>query len=137
MRSRRELVEPEDGTPLPREWERQPIHVAGAGLDAAAVRILVLWNAARGMTPGEDEGWASDQAQRVGACPGVVAVALHPVASAAVPQAKPSSWCLELRLAKGYEATEVIGAEEFAGFLGDMRLLGMHAQVLAIGGELP
>jgi hypothetical protein len=131
------LVEPEDGTPLPREWERQPIHVAGARQDAAAVRILVLWNAARGVAPGEDTSWACDQAQRVGACPGVAAFALHPVKSAAVPHPKPSGWCLELRIAQGHEPSEVIGAGAFAEFLGDMRLLGMRPQLLAIHGELP
>ena len=101
------------------------------------MRILVLWNGARGVAPGEDESWAREQAQRVGACPGLAALALHAVSSAAVRDPDPCGWCLELRLAQGYEPGEVIGAEEFAGFLGDMRLLGMRAQVLALDGELP
>jgi hypothetical protein len=101
------------------------------------VRILVLWNAGPGVAPGEDKSWARDQAQRVGACRAVAALALHPVASAMVPHPEPCGWCLELRLAEGHEPCEVIGAGAFSEFLGNMRLLGIHPRVLAIDGELP
>jgi hypothetical protein len=101
------------------------------------VRILVLWNAARGVVPGQDRSLARDQARRVAACPGVAALGLHPMTSAAVPDSKPCGWCLELRLAQGHEPSEVIGAAVFVEFIGDMRVLGMRPQLLAIDGELP
>jgi hypothetical protein len=109
------------------------------------VRILGLWSAARGVSPGEDASWARVQAQRVGACPEVAALALHSVTSAAVPHPQPCGWCLELRLAQGHEPSEVLASGAFAEFLGDMvaeflgdmRLLGMRRQVLAVDGELP
>ena len=106
------------------------------GVQARPVRILVLWNAGRGVAPGEDEGWARSQAQRIRSCHGVAAMALHPVQSAAVLHPQPCSWCLEVRLAPGHEPSEVVRADAFAEFLGDMRLLGMHPRVLAIDGEL-
>jgi len=100
------------------------------------VRILVLWSAVRGVAPGEDVGWARGQAQRVAACPGVAAMALHPVSTAAVRHPQPCSWCLELKLAPGHPARDVVRAEPFAEFLGDMRLMGMRPSVLAIEEEL-
>jgi hypothetical protein len=115
---------------------RRPIRIGAANEDAAAVRILVLWSAGRGVAPGEDAGWARSQAQRVSACHGVAAMALHPVTSAAVRHPKPCSWCLELRLAPGHEPSDVVRAAPFAEFLGDMRLMGMRPSVLAIEEEL-
>ena len=100
------------------------------------MRILVLWNASRGVGPGEDASWACSQAQRIWGCPGIDAMALHPVKSAAVLHPQPCSWCLELRLVPGQEPSELVRARAFAEFLGDMRLLGMHPRVLAIDGEL-
>jgi hypothetical protein len=105
-------------------------------VQARSVRILVLWNAGRGVAPGEDEGWARSQAQRIESCHGVAAMALHPVLSAAVLHPQPCSWCLEVRLAPGYEPSKVVRADAFAEFLGDMKLLGMSPRVLALDGEL-
>jgi hypothetical protein len=100
------------------------------------VRILVLWNPARGLTVEDDEAWVRAHVESVGACDGVVAMALHPVKSAAVRHPQPYGWCLELRLDPGHEPRNVVRAAPFAEFLGDMRLLGMRPSVLAIDGEL-
>ena len=101
------------------------------------MRILVLWNAGRGVAPGEDADWARSQAQRVAACHGIAAMVLHPVLSAAVLHPEPCSWCLELRLEPGREPSEVVRAAPFAEFLGDMRLMGMRPRLLALEQELP
>jgi hypothetical protein len=103
---------------------------------ARRVRILVLWNAGRGVAPGEDEGWARSHVGPIGSCPGVAALALHPVISAAVRHPQPCSWCLEVRLAPDHEPSEVVRAGAFAELLGDMQLLGMRPRVLAIDAEL-
>ena len=95
----------------------------------------MLWNSGRGVAPGEDEGWARSQAQRIAACHGIDAMALHPVTSAAVRHPQPCSWCLELRLVPGHEPSDVVRARPFAEFLADLRLLGMRPQLLAIEGE--
>jgi hypothetical protein len=100
------------------------------------VRILVLWSAARGITAGEDEAWAREQADVLRRCRGVGALALHPVTSAAVLHPQPCSWCLELRLAADASPSEVVRDQPFAEFLADLRLLGMRPRVLAIDGEL-
>ncbi len=97
----------------------------------------MLWNAGRGIAPGEDESWARSQTDMLRSCRGVAAMALHPVLSAAVLHPQPCSWCLELRLAPGHEPSEVVRAAPFAEFLGDMRLMGMRPRVLAIEQELP
>jgi hypothetical protein len=100
------------------------------------VRILVLWNAGRGVAPGEDESWARSQTDLLRSCRGVAAMALHPVLSAAVLHPQPCSWCLELRLSPDAAPNEVVRDRPFAEFLGDLRLLGMRPRVLAIEGEL-
>ncbi len=97
----------------------------------------MLWNAGRGIAPGEDESWARSQTDMLRSCRGVAAMALHPVLSAAVLHPQPCSWCLELRLAPGHEPSEVVRAAPFAEFIGDMRLMGMRPRVLAIEQELP
>jgi hypothetical protein len=119
-----------------REWDRLPIRSGSARVDASPVRILVLWNAGRGVAPGDDESWARNQTDALRACSGITAMALHPVASAAVLHPQPCSWCLELRLAPESAPNEVVRDRPFAEFLGDLRLLGMHPRVLAIEGEL-
>ena len=100
------------------------------------MRILVLWNANRGIAAGEDAGWARGQAELIRECHGVAAIALHPVASAALAHPKSCNWCLELRLAPGHAPSDVVRAAPFAEFLGDLRLMGMQPRVLAIEAEL-
>ena len=99
------------------------------------MRLLVLWNAARGLAPGDDASWAQDQADQLLGCDGVAAVKLHPVTSAAVRHPRPCSWCLELWLENGRSPRDVVSNGAFSEFLGDLRLLGMHPSVLAIEGD--
>jgi hypothetical protein len=99
------------------------------------VRLLVLWNAARGVEPGADAGWARDQTDQLRRCDGIVALELHPVLSAAVRHPRPCSWCLELWLETGRSPRDVVANGTFAEFLADLRLLGMHPSVLAIEGD--
>jgi hypothetical protein len=101
------------------------------------MRVLVLWDSARGVPPGEDAAWARGHAQTVGACAGVDGMALHPVATAAALHPSPCSWCLELRLAEGHAPRDVLRADAVAEFLGDLRLMGMRPRVLAIEGDQP
>jgi hypothetical protein len=100
------------------------------------VRILVLWSPCRGVTPGDDAAWARSHTERLSGGDGVAAMALHPVASAAMRHPQPHSWCLEVRLAQGRAPHEVIRLRPFADLLADLRLLGMQPSVLAIDGEL-
>ena len=92
----------------------------------------MLWNAGRGIAPGEDESWARSQTDTLRSCRGVAAMALHPVRSAAVLHPEPCSWCLELRLEPEVAPNEVMRDRPVAEFLGDLRLLGMRPRVLAI-----
>ena len=64
-------------------------------------------------------------------------MALHPVASAAMLHPQPCSWCLELRVEPGHAPRDLVRDSAFAELLGDLKLLGMRPQVLAIEGEIP
>jgi hypothetical protein len=100
------------------------------------VRILVLWSRPRGVMPADDARWATTQIDGLRTCPGIAALALHPVASAAARHPQPASWCLELRLAGDAEPHHVVRDRPLAEFIADLRLLGMRPSVLAIDGEL-
>jgi hypothetical protein len=117
-------------------WAHAPIDAERAAADDAPVRVLVLWNTVRGLGPGEDECWARSEVAKLRAYEGIAAMALHPVTSAAVRHPRPYSWCLELRVAEGHTASELVRARACAEFLGDLRLLGMPPSVIAIEGEL-
>jgi hypothetical protein len=106
------------------------------GREAAPVRILVLWNPARRVEPEDAAAWAHERVRPIGACRGVAGIALHPVTSAAAKHPQPFGWCLELQLAPGHAPRDVVRAEPFAEFVGDMQLLGMRPSVLAIEDEL-
>ena len=67
---------------------------------------------------------------------GVAALVLQPVTTAAIRHASPLGWCLEIRLAEGQSAGELVRGRPFAEFLDDLRLLGMHPRVLALELEL-
>jgi hypothetical protein len=98
--------------------------------------MLVLWNACRGVAPGEDAGWARARVEQLATCEGIAAIALHPVIGAGSREQPPCSWCLELRVADDRSPGELIRLRPWRDFLGDLRLLGMHPRVLAIAGEL-
>jgi hypothetical protein len=100
------------------------------------VRVLVLWNRVGGLKPGEDEGWARAEVAKLRAYEGIAALALHPVTTAAIRHPPPYGWCLEIRIAEGHTANELVRARPCAEFLDDLRLLGMQPKVLAIDGEL-
>ena len=100
------------------------------------MRVLVLWNRVGGLKPGEDESWARAEVAKLEGREGVAALVLQPVTTAAIPQASPLGWCLEIRLAEGQSTRELVRGRPFAEFLDDLRLLGMHPKVLALELEL-
>jgi hypothetical protein len=100
------------------------------------VRILVLWSPCRGVDPGNDADWAHAQVDKLKECAGIAAIALHPAATAAARDPTPTSWCLEVKLAEGHRAHEVVRLRPFSDFLGRLRMFDMHPSVLAIEGEV-
>jgi hypothetical protein len=100
------------------------------------VRVLVLWNRVGGLKPGEDESWARAEVAKLEGHDGIAALVLQPVTTAAIRHASPFGWCLEIRLAEGQSASELVRGRPFAEFLDDLRLLGMHPRVLALELEL-
>ena len=100
------------------------------------MRILVLWNPRRGVAPGDDADWAHAQVESLKECAGIAAIALHPTATAAARDPTPRGWCLEVRLAEGHPAHEVVRLRQFSDFLGRLRMFGMHPSVLAIEGRI-
>ena len=96
----------------------------------AAVRILVLWNACRGISSDEDARWVQEEAAKLAACDGVRTVALHPVQSAALRHPRHWDWCLELAL--DHEPNAVVRSPACAEFLADLRLLGNKPSVLVL-----
>ena len=100
------------------------------------MRVLVLWNRVGGLKPGEDESWARAEVAKLEGHDGIAALVLQPVTTAAIRHASPLGWCLEIRLAEGQSASELVRGRPFAEFLDDLRLLGMHPRVLALELEL-
>ena len=97
---------------------------------------MVLWNRIGGLKSGDDECWARAEVAKLQAHDGIAALALHPVATAAIRHPPPCGWCLEIRIAEGHTANELVRSRPCAEFLDDLRLLGMQPRVLAIEGEL-
>jgi hypothetical protein len=118
------------------EWVTTPIGTARRLRHGAHVRILVLWSPCRGVDPGGDAEWAHHQVQRLNGCAGIAALALHPATTAAVRDPLPTSWCLELRVAEGHAAHEVVRLRPFESFLRSLRLFGMQPRILAIEGDV-
>ena len=96
-----------------------------------SVRILVLWNACRGISAEEDARWVQEESARLGDCENVVGLSLHHVESAARRHPREWEWCLELRVAGG-AANTVVRYPACAEFLADLRLLGTRPSVLVL-----
>ena len=133
---RRGLVEPLRWGGAPdRGWESRPPSIGsrpavGTGA-VAAVRVLVLWNACRGVAPRQDATLGARRAREARRrCDGSPRSHCTRVGERARGTRRPCSWCLELRLADGLRPGELIAARPWREFLGDLRLLGMHAVVV-------
>jgi hypothetical protein len=60
----------------------------------------------------------------------------NPVTAAAIRLPTSYGWCLEIRVAEGHTANELVRTRPCAEFLDDLRLLGMQPSVLVIEGDL-
>ena len=96
----------------------------------ARVRILVLWNACRGVSADEDARWVREETAKLSSCDGVRAMRLHQVESAALRHPRHWDWCLELAVDAAPSA--VVRAPACAGFIADLRLLGARPSVLVL-----
>ena len=94
------------------------------------MRILVLWNACRGVSPDEDARWVREESAKLTSCEGVRAMRLHQVESAALRHPRHWDWCLELAVDES--ANAVVRAPGCAEFLSDLRLLGTKPAVLVL-----
>ncbi len=97
----------------------------------AVVRILVLWNACRGISAEEDARWVHEESAKLRACDDVVEVSVHQVESAALRHPRQWEWCLELRVAAA-AANAVVRNPTCAAFLADLRLLGTRPSILVL-----
>ena len=94
------------------------------------MRILVLWNACRGISTVEDARWVEQESAKLTSCEGVRAMRLHHVQSAALRHPRHWDWCLELAVDEPPNA--VVRAAVCAEFLADLRLLGTKPSVLVL-----
>ena len=94
------------------------------------MRVLVLWNACRGVSPDEDARWVEQESAKLMSCDGVRALRLHQVQSAALRHPRHWDWCLELAVDEPPNA--VVRAPVCAEFLADLRLLGTKPSVLVL-----
>jgi hypothetical protein len=94
------------------------------------VRILVLWNACRGVSPDEDARWVREESAKLTSCEGVRAMRLHQVESAALRHPRHWDWCLELAIDDPPNA--VVRTPPCSEFLADLRLLGAKPSVLVL-----
>ena len=95
-----------------------------------AMRILVLWNACRGISSDEDARWGREEVEKLEAGPGVRTLTLHEVRSAALRYPHHWDWCLELAVDETPNA--VVRAPVYREFLADLRLLGTKPAVLVL-----
>jgi hypothetical protein len=89
------------------------------------VRILVLWNACRGVSADDDASWARAASASLRECEDVVDVSLHAVETAASRHPRACDWCLEMRV-RHASARDIVRRPACAEFLADLRLLGAH-----------
>ena len=94
------------------------------------MRILVLWNACRGISSDEDARWVREEVEKLEAGPGVRTLTLHEVRSAALRYPHHWDWCLEVGV--GEPPGAVVRAPECKEFLADLRLLGTKPAVLVL-----
>ena len=116
-------------------WERAPIERALFGFHDGAVRIVVLWNACRGISADEDERWVREETAKLAACTGVARVAVQQVDSAALRHPRAFDWCLELELADREAPNAVVRPRPCSEFLADLRLLGTRPTVFVLPGD--
>ena len=94
------------------------------------MRILVLWNACRGVSTDEDARWVREESAKLTSCEGVRDLRLHQVESAALRHPRHWDWCLEL--AVDDSANAVVRTPPCSEFLADLRLLGAKPSVLVL-----
>ena len=96
------------------------------------MRIIVLWNACRGISPAEDADWVASETEKLRAVDGIADVRLSQVQSAALRHPRAWDWYLELELSNARTPNAVVRAPVVGEFLSDLRLLGTRPTVLAI-----
>jgi len=99
-----------------------------------AVRIVVLWNACRGISADEDARWVREETTKLATSNGVARLALHQVASAALRYPRGWDWCLELDLADREAPNAFVRRAPCSDFLADLRLLGARPTIFVLPG---
>jgi hypothetical protein len=105
------------------------------GAHDGAVRIVVLWNACRGISADEDARWVREETAKLATCNGVARVAVQQVESAALRHPRAFDWCLELELADQEPPNAVVRRPPCSEFLVDLRLLGTRPTVFVLSRE--
>jgi hypothetical protein len=116
-------------------WERAPIEQAPLATNDVAVRIVVLWNACRGISADEDARWVREETAKLATCNGVARAAVQQVESAALRHPRAFDWCLELELADQEPPNAVVRRSPCSEFLADLRLLGTRPTVFVLPRE--
>jgi hypothetical protein len=99
------------------------------------MRIVVLWNACRGVSTAEDESWVRAETEKLRGVEGIADVRLRQIESAALRHPRAWDWYLELELGNGDAPNAVVRRREVGEFLADLRMLGTRPTVFAIAGD--
>jgi hypothetical protein len=115
-----------------RRWDSQPI-VAGrcSSHDAFVARLLILWNRPSHLTADDAERWAQDEVRSLLGDDSVAGAALTRLESASPRYGGDWEWLVELEVTG--PARDCVERGACAGWLADMRLLGMRPAVVLVG----
>jgi hypothetical protein len=91
---------------------------------ARVSRILTFWNHPHHLDHARACAWASREAGRLTARPGIEGGELFRIVPASQRWSPPADWMLELRLADGARGHEALEGEHGRAWLSELRLLG-------------
>jgi hypothetical protein len=96
-------------------------------------RLLILWTGPNHLKGGEAEEWARSEARRLLKVDGVRSAELTRLGSASAGYGAYYRWLLEVHLTSDADARECVEHEVWRNWVGELRLLRLHPQVLLAG----
>jgi hypothetical protein len=100
-------------------------------------RVLIFWTHPPHMSAAEADAWARAELHKVAGLAEVERAELLRLRTPSERLGRPHDWMLELHLASGVEAADVVATQVCAEWLGDLRLLGMKPAVVAVESSRP
>ncbi len=91
---------------------------------------MIFWNRPQHLTVEEADAWVREELRRLTGIEGIARAELTRLTSASERHGRPHDWMLELHLAAGAQASDCLGSQVCAEWLGDLRLLGMRPSVM-------